>query len=71
VLREATATPIQGAADEGTAVATQEKTGGRVVQTWLPHPLDQELRRHAKAERRSLSSAIRIAVEDKLKERRR
>ena len=41
---------------------------GRRVQAWLPYPLDEELRQYAKAERRSLSSTVRIAVEDKLRE---
>jgi hypothetical protein len=48
-------------------VATQEKTSGKVVQAWLPHPLDKELRKHAESERRSLSSTIRLAVEDALR----
>jgi hypothetical protein len=47
--------------------AATERPSGKVAQVWLPHPLDQELRKHAKAERRSLSSTIRIAVEDKLR----
>jgi len=53
---------------KGCAVAiTEEKSSGTVVQTWLPHPLDKELRKHAEAERRSLSSAIRLAIEDRLR----
>jgi len=49
-------------------VATsQEKQSGTVIQAWLPHPLDQELRKQAEAERRSLSSTIRLAIEDKLR----
>jgi hypothetical protein len=47
-------------------MATETKAGS-VLQTWLPHPLDQQLRRHAEAERRSLSSTIRLAVEDQLR----
>jgi len=46
---------------------TRQDSSGTVVQAWLPHPLDQELRKHAEAERRSLSSTIRLAVEDKLR----
>ena len=46
---------------------TGTDTSGTVVQAWLPHPLDQELRKHAEAERRSLSSTIRFAIEDKLR----
>ena len=45
---------------------TEEKSSGTVVQAWLPHPLDKELRKHAEAERGSLSQTIRLAVEDKL-----
>jgi hypothetical protein len=41
---------------------TQAKQSGTVVQAWLPHPLDQELRKHAEAEGRSLSSTIRLAI---------
>jgi hypothetical protein len=49
---------------------TETKTSpGVVVQSWLPTPLAHELRKHAEAERRSLSSTIRIAIEDKLRER--
>lgn len=47
-------------------MATQDSSG-TVVQTWLPHPLDQELRKHAEAERRSLSQTIRLAIEDRLR----
>ncbi len=46
---------------------TETDTSGTVVQAWLPHQLDQELRKHAEAERRSLSSTIRLAIEDKLR----
>ena len=49
------------------ATTHETERGGTVVQSWLPHPLDRQLREHAAAERRSLSSAIRIAVEDKLR----
>jgi hypothetical protein len=45
---------------------TSEHPSGTVIQTWLPHPLDQELRKHAEAERRSLSSTIRLAIEGNL-----
>jgi len=48
-------------------VATTQDSSGTVVQAWLPHPLDKELRKHAEAERRSLSSAIRLAIEDRLR----
>ena len=30
---------------------SQEKQSGTVIQAWLPHPLDQELRKQAEAER--------------------
>jgi hypothetical protein len=49
------------------ATTSTERPSGAVVQAWLPHPLDQELRKHAEAERRSLSSTIRLAVEDLLR----
>jgi hypothetical protein len=45
---------------------TQTKTG-TVVQSWVPVDLAVELKRHAQVERRSVSSAIRIAIEDKLR----
>ena len=44
--------------------STQES--GSVFQAWFPAPLDEEFRKHCADERRSLSSAIRIAVEDRL-----
>ena len=44
---------------------TQESTG-TVFQAWFPHPLDERLRDLSRAERRSLSQTIRIAVEDRL-----
>lgn len=46
----------------------QTERGGTVAQSWLPHPLDKQLREHAAAERRSLSWIIRLAVEDQLRE---
>jgi hypothetical protein len=46
---------------------TQKERGGSVIQAWFPRPLDKQLREHAAAERRSLSSTVRLAVEDKLR----
>ena len=43
-----------------------ETTGTR-VQTWLPISLAEQLKAQADLERRSISSAIRIAVEDQLR----
>jgi hypothetical protein len=40
--------------------ATQE-SNGTVFQAWFPHPLDEQLRKHAESERRSLSQTIRLA----------
>ena len=45
-----------------------KQESGSVVQTWLPHPLDKELRQHAADKRRSLSQTIRLAVEDQLRQ---
>ena len=45
---------------------TGTASSGTVVQAWFPHPLDQELRKHAEPERRSRSSALRLAIEDRL-----
>ena len=47
-------------------MAATQKSPGSVVQVWLPHPTDEQLRQHAATERRSLSQTIRLAVEDKL-----
>lgn len=47
---------------------TTEKPGER-VQAWVPTDLAAELRKHAAAERRSISSAIRNALEDTLSRR--
>jgi hypothetical protein len=54
---------------EGLLVAKTEteESSGTVAQVWLRHPLDKELRKHAEAERRSLSATIRLAIEDKLR----
>jgi hypothetical protein len=46
-------------------VATAEtQSVGVVIQSWVPVALAEELKRHAASERRSVSSVIRIAVED-------
>jgi hypothetical protein len=47
--------------------ATQE-SNGTVFQAWFPHPLDEQLRKQAESERRSLSQTIRLAVEDSFAE---
>ena len=47
---------------------TSTQQSGSVFQAWFPAPLDEQLREYAADERRSLSSAIRLAVEDKLSE---
>lgn len=52
------------------ATSTESQKGGVVVQSWLPRSLAHELKQHAEGERRSLSSVVRLAIEDKLKERR-
>ena len=41
---------------------------GSILQVWLPRPLDDQFRKYAADERRSLSGAIRLAVEDALEE---
>ena len=43
------------------------RPAGERVQTWLQPELAEKLRRRAAAERRSVSSAIRNAVEDELR----
>ena len=48
-------------------MASAQKSGS-VLQVWLPHPTDEQLRQYAADERRSLSSTIRLAVEDRLSE---
>ena len=48
-------------------MASVQKSGsGSVLQVWLPSPTDQRLRDLSRAERRSLSQTIRLAVEDRL-----
>ena len=47
-------------------MATTGKNGS-VLQVWLPHPMDERLRKQAQTERRSLSQTIRLAVEDRLR----
>jgi HK97 family phage prohead protease len=49
-------------------MAAAQQKNGSVLQVWLPHPTDERLRRQAKAERRSLSQTIRIAVEQSFAE---
>jgi hypothetical protein len=43
---------------------TTEAPTGEVVQSWVPPELARQLKRQAQRERRSVSSAIRIAIED-------
>ena len=47
------------------AVATKQT--GVVLQSWVSPALAAELKRHAEAERRSVSSTIRLALEDRLR----
>jgi predicted transcriptional regulator len=49
-----------------TSTTSRESTGV-AIQTWLPHPVARQLKELAQAERRSMSSAIRNAVEDSLR----
>jgi hypothetical protein len=50
-------------------VATAEtQSVGVVIQSWVPVALADELKRHAALERRSVSSAIRLAIEDRLRQ---
>ena len=51
------------------ASADQQHRMGTVVQSWVPRELAAELKRRAEAERRSVSSVIRIAVEERLREK--
>jgi hypothetical protein len=48
-------------------LTTTAKTSGTIIQSWVPAALAVELKRRAAAERRSVSSVIRIAVEDQLR----
>ena len=47
------------------------RPAGERIQTWLQPELAAELRKRAAAERRSISSTVRIAVEDRLAAERR
>lgn len=46
---------------------TSTKSSGTRVQTWLPIPLVEQLKAQAELERRSVSSVVRLAVEDQLR----
>jgi len=48
-------------------VARTEESTGTLVQSWVPLNLAAELNRHADADRRSVSSTIRLAIEDKMR----
>lgn len=48
------------------ATSSKERSSGTFARVWLPHSLGRELRKHAEAERRSLSSTIRLTIEDRL-----
>ena len=45
---------------------TSTRPAGEKIQAWLPVELADRLRKQAEAERRSVSSAVRNAVEDQL-----
>ena len=49
--------------------ASTKNTPGVRLQSWMPPVLAAEVRQHADSERRSVSSLIRIAVEDQLREK--
>jgi hypothetical protein len=49
-------------------MAATHESNGTVFQAWLSHPLDKKLRQHAEAERRSISSVVRIAIQDQLRQ---
>ena len=48
-------------------MAAATKSTGVVIQSWVTPQLAAELKRYAEAERRSVSAAIRIALEDRLR----
>jgi hypothetical protein len=48
------------------AAETAPKTGEGLA-SWVPHPLAEQLRAQAEAERRSVSQLIRLAIEDRLR----
>jgi len=60
----------QTSKEEPPVATTESKTGAEraIVASWVPRSLADEIRRMAEAERRSVSSVIRNAVEDKLRE---
>jgi hypothetical protein len=47
-------------------LATSTDSPGKVVQSWVPAELAEELKRHARSERRSVSAVVRLAIEDSL-----
>lgn len=48
-------------------MAIAAKESGKVVQSWVPPELAAQLTAQAELERRSVSSTIRLAIEDKLR----
>ena len=48
-------------------MALVAKESGRIVQSWVPPELAEQLKAQAELERRSVSSTIRLAIEDKLR----
>jgi len=50
-------------------VATMEQTGsGEIVAAWVPTHLADQVKEHAQAERRSVSSVVRHLIEDSFAE---
>jgi hypothetical protein len=47
-------------------LVTSTESPGQVVQSWVPTELAEELKRHARSERRSVSAVVRLAIEDSL-----
>jgi hypothetical protein len=48
-------------------VAASTQSPGVIVQSWVPPELAEQLKAQSKAERRSVSAVIRIAIEDQLR----
>ena len=47
-------------------MAASTQSPGVIVQSWIPPELAEQLKAQSKAERRSVSAVVRIAIEDQL-----
>ena len=48
------------------ATSAAQAATGKVIQSWVPPALAEQVKQHADRERRSVSALVRIALEDQL-----